>query len=722
MNDHTSSDHSIDAGHDVDVVVVGASIAGCTAARLYAQHGLRVALVERHRDPAHHKRLCTHFIQASARPTIERLGLSTPLEQAGAVRNSARVWTRWGWVDLRGRDTWGYSVRRETLDPLLRELTLETPGVKAFLGWTVRGVTASASGQVTGVEAQAGDGRRVSLTARLVVGADGAHSSVAAVAGVSEQQLPNERFFTFAQYRGLQRPAGDQALMWLLEPDAAYLFPNDDVTVVAIAPSKAWLDEFDRDREAAFERFVGGLPDAPDLGGAERVGPLMGARDYPLRHRSATPRPGLALVGDAATTSDPLWGVGCGWAFQSAEWLVDATAEALAAGSGLRRGMRRYRRARRHLDGHARLLADSAQGRELNLIERSWFAAAVDDEAVADRLEGFATRRLPATTPLAPGLLRRTVATNRSARARAGRAPRWAPVSNVRRHELIIDSRRTSLIEAGDASGSEAVVCLPGPLGGGEDFGGLVERASTSMRAVAVELLEHGPIQPLASPAAVLDGYATRLGRVLDRLGIVRAHLVMHDAACWWGLRWASQYPGRVASITLVGGGIPVSGRRLGPGHAGQRAAHEERALATAARLRRLPAEHGRRRLPATYVRSVARALDADRRRTVLAHYPAGDDHAAALLDLVEPLRAHDLPAHVVWGRHDRRLPLSEAYRQRHVFPGADVTVLDHSGHRPFVDAPDDFHEAVLPFLVRHAGDAVDDRRRLTAAPTERMA
>ena len=33
-------------------------------------------------------------------------------------------------------------------------------------------------------------------------------------------------------------------------------------------------------------------------------------------------------MGDAALTADPLFGVGCGWAFQSAEWLVEETGSA----------------------------------------------------------------------------------------------------------------------------------------------------------------------------------------------------------------------------------------------------------------------------------------------------------------------------------------------------------------------------------------------------------
>ena len=53
-------------GDRFDVVVVGASLAGCTAATLYARQGLSVALVESHRDPAHYKRACTHFIQSTA--------------------------------------------------------------------------------------------------------------------------------------------------------------------------------------------------------------------------------------------------------------------------------------------------------------------------------------------------------------------------------------------------------------------------------------------------------------------------------------------------------------------------------------------------------------------------------------------------------------------------------------------------------------------------------
>ena len=82
-----------------DVVVVGASIAGCTAARLFALAGARVALVERRPDPAAYKVVCTHAILSSASPTIERLGLAALLEARGAVRTHPEVWTpHGGWI------------------------------------------------------------------------------------------------------------------------------------------------------------------------------------------------------------------------------------------------------------------------------------------------------------------------------------------------------------------------------------------------------------------------------------------------------------------------------------------------------------------------------------------------------------------------------------------------------------------------------------------------
>ena len=92
------SEENMPSHPQYDVAIVGASIAGCAAAIFFGRAGARVALIERDRDPAGYKRLCTHYIQASATPTLERLGLARAIEEAGGVRNDAEVFTRWGWI------------------------------------------------------------------------------------------------------------------------------------------------------------------------------------------------------------------------------------------------------------------------------------------------------------------------------------------------------------------------------------------------------------------------------------------------------------------------------------------------------------------------------------------------------------------------------------------------------------------------------------------------
>src|SRR5207302_8114546 len=119
-----------------DAVVVGASLGGCTAANLLGRQGTRVALVERHSDPQAFKRVCSHFIQSSAVPTLERLGLLEPMERAGATRSRMRLWTPWGriHIDDSSRLPRAVNLRREKLDPMLRRIAGDTPGVELMLG------------------------------------------------------------------------------------------------------------------------------------------------------------------------------------------------------------------------------------------------------------------------------------------------------------------------------------------------------------------------------------------------------------------------------------------------------------------------------------------------------------------------------------------------------------------------------------------------------------
>jgi 2-polyprenyl-6-methoxyphenol hydroxylase-like FAD-dependent oxidoreductase len=133
-------------------------------------------------------------------------------------------------------------------------------------------------------------------------------------------------------------------------------------------------------------------------------------------------------VGDAAGAIDPLWGVGCGFALQSAEWLADSVAPALRGAEPLERGLRRYRRRHaRGLRGHTAMILDYATGRKLNRGERILFSAAAYDQRVAKVFEAFGTRNIGPGRMLVSGVpLAMLAAARRSISRRAGSPSRSA--------------------------------------------------------------------------------------------------------------------------------------------------------------------------------------------------------------------------------------------------------------------------------------------------------
>ena len=96
-------------------------------------------------------------------------------------------------------------------------------------------------------------------------------------------------------------------------------------------------------------------------------------------------------------SADPVWGVGCGWPFQSGEWLAAELAPAFntvsCTDADLDAGIERYRkRHRRALLGHFLITSDYSTGRRFNPMERLLFAAAARDGRCADGFAAFGGR------------------------------------------------------------------------------------------------------------------------------------------------------------------------------------------------------------------------------------------------------------------------------------------------------------------------------------------
>jgi 2-polyprenyl-6-methoxyphenol hydroxylase-like FAD-dependent oxidoreductase len=380
---------------DYDAVIVGGSLAGCTTAIFLGREGLRVALVEKQPDPDAFKRVCSHFIQASGVPTIERLDLLDPIIAAGGVRSRIQAWTEWGWLKPPPEEaSLGLNLRREVLDPMVREAAASTPGVDLHLGQTATALVRD-DVVVAGVRLRDREGAEMTLRGKLVIGADGRDSHVAELAGVKEKVVPHGRFAYGGYFEGALPDYAPDSAIWFMDPHWAASFVTDsELVFYAAMPTKELLPEFKRDPTEALISFMSALPEPPPIREGRLVEPVLGKVEMPSRERFPI-APGLALVGDAALAADPLFGVGCGWAFQSGEWLADSLAPALHGEESLERGLKRYRRThKRKLGGHEFMIRDYSSGRKLTPPERMLFSAAVRDPKIAATFDKFATRQV----------------------------------------------------------------------------------------------------------------------------------------------------------------------------------------------------------------------------------------------------------------------------------------------------------------------------------------
>ena len=59
-------------------------------------------------------------------------------------------------------------------------------------------------------------------------------------------------------------------------------------------------------------------------------------------------------------------------------------------------------------------------------------------------------------------------------------------------------------------------------------------------------------------------------------------------------------------------------------------------------------------------------------------------------------------PTLVLWGDHDRLVPVSHAQKVQAMIPEAELTILEDAGHSPQMEVADAFNERVLRFLGEH--------------------
>ena len=370
--------------NDFDVVIVGGGLVGLALAAALRDSGLQLALLDPHAprearaENAWDNRL--YAISPGSAAFLERCGAwqSVPAERIARVERM-RIFGDDGRAEL----------QFSAYDAGLRELAfiVENGRLQAALWEVVRGSArifcparwSTLEFDERSVRLHLDDGRE--LTARLIVGADGAESRVRAAAGIAASGSDYGQLGVVANF-ACEKAHRGVAFQWFRRDGVLALLPMPGNRV-----SMVWSIGEERGREllaksagelaAEVEAASGGIVGALDV-----VTPAVA---FPLKLLRVTEftRARLALIGDAAHNVHPLAGQGVNLGFRDARELAAVLANrGPQRDCGDRQLLRRYARARREdvlsmqlmthglqkLFGHDAVLVGRARNLGLNLV------------------------------------------------------------------------------------------------------------------------------------------------------------------------------------------------------------------------------------------------------------------------------------------------------------------------------------------------------------------
>ena len=308
---------------------MGGGLGASALARATAQHGARVLVVER--EERFRDRVRGEALSPWGVAEAKALGIHEFL--ATQCGNELRTWNIYlgGPEPLIARDLIETTPQRAGwltfYHPAMQELVLEAAaraGAEVRRGARVLDVQ---PGRPPRVQIEL-DGRREEVEARLVVGADGRASMVRRAGQFSVTHDPDRLLFSGVLFENF--PAPSDAAFHAVNPPmgrVALLFPQRGGRVRAYVGWHKDMREGRLQGAASLGHFI---EEAVGIGvptefftEARAAGPLAtfdGAEtwvDHPYRD-------GVALIGDAAATSDPTWGQGMSLTLRDARVLRDA--------------------------------------------------------------------------------------------------------------------------------------------------------------------------------------------------------------------------------------------------------------------------------------------------------------------------------------------------------------------------------------------------------------
>jgi 2-polyprenyl-6-methoxyphenol hydroxylase-like FAD-dependent oxidoreductase len=319
-----------------DAVIVGARCAGAAVALLLARRGLSVLAVDR--SPYGSDTLSTHALLRGSVAQLDRWGVLSRLRAAGtpAIR---RVVFDYGGdrieVPVKPRDGADalYAPRRTILDARLVDGARHA-GATVIHGPRVTDLQRDACHRVNAVRIETRPGIGRTIRAGIVIGADGAQSTIARLVGAGAYRTGRHASgFIYGYWPGLP----PDAYQWLFEAGArrertaggvaAGIVPtNSRVACLFVSmPVSRLVWDLRRDLAGSHRQILSDVSPAlaRHLNDVPAVAPLRGYAGHPGYLRQSW-GPGWALVGDAGYFRDPITSHGMTDALRDAELLARA--------------------------------------------------------------------------------------------------------------------------------------------------------------------------------------------------------------------------------------------------------------------------------------------------------------------------------------------------------------------------------------------------------------
>lgn len=336
-------------------IVVGGSITGLLATRALSEHFRSVTLIERdrlHDDSSFRKgvpqmrhvhvllkageRIMAHYFPELLPELIA--GGARLIDMGGDLR-----WFNFGnWKTRFKSGVDFFCQSRGFLERKIRGRLATLPGVRILDGCDVAGYTIAADGRIDGVKLHRADGTEERLTADLVVDASGRGSRTPqwleqlGFGKTAETEVKVDVGYASRFYRKPKTAPSDWTGLMIYpkppETRLGVLFPvEDDRWMVTLV---GWFGDHPPTDERGFLEFAESLP-VPDLydaiKDAEPLSPIASHRFPSNRRRLYERMPrfpdGLAVLGDALCSFNPIYGQGMTTGALGAKLLDDSLRE-----------------------------------------------------------------------------------------------------------------------------------------------------------------------------------------------------------------------------------------------------------------------------------------------------------------------------------------------------------------------------------------------------------